>query len=705
MVGGNPRAQRAIDDVLELAQSTDNTHTESQHNTTQRNHNHSYSRSYRDSNSYAATARSDSATEQETRAGAQPAAQRKMASKAQQMGEARDRDAMGVLMRAVQAGQHSTSDSEAIKNFCYNETIKASTKQARISMYNEAMRRSLFIEGLPVGTSNEQVKRLMQSKLYASPAASQAPDHANGLCSVFVNQPPEYAEFMYAIVTLNDAKHAQGILGVMDNELVTGTKTKLMVEGVGVLVQLKARAGEAPTSQALARAYGLFIERYKADLRRGVAPKLPKPAARSMAVKTASPAKPASDTAAPLAAAVAPTPAHAPSLPPTTPPPLAKAFSKTRPKQMAVFHDAENCYLGKAGPGVSDGDLAYNYYSAVRALVAAEGGDGSGTWQLFLHHQEHLHSHPSKLTMQELSSLGIDNIDPGPKSGAVDIKMKDNISAFCEANRSMADNFIVVILSGDKDFSADLRNLQRAGYSTVVAHPPDVAKAFISLAKESGPVVEWQPIRQSAGGLEYDDVANSSKKYRPPNNSRLTGYCATPSAVTDKGWVKSWVETGDKTTPGTARDWDELAAMRKGTGSVCSDDGSRHHGHVERSNDDDCGSVAGSECSLSSVSQISSVTSPSASSPTVSQWLKAKKLTFATQALQDFGYRDDDFTLMDFAADVNDHDTLADILKVVDAIPGASKPHVNKMRRELKKLATSGVSELPGEVNLAAASG
>ena len=114
-----------------------------------------------------------------------------LASKAQQMGEARDRDAMGVLMRAVQAGLLSTSDSEAIENFCCNETIKASTKQARISMYNEAMRRSLFIEGLPVGTTHEQVKRLMQSKLYASPAASQAPDHANGLCSVFVNQPPE----------------------------------------------------------------------------------------------------------------------------------------------------------------------------------------------------------------------------------------------------------------------------------------------------------------------------------------------------------------------------------------------------------------------------------------------------------------------------------------------------------------------------------
>ena len=47
------------------------------------------------------------------------------------------------------------------------------------------------------------------------------------------------AEFMYASVTLNDAKHAQAILGVMDNELVTGTKTKLMVEGVGVLVLLK----------------------------------------------------------------------------------------------------------------------------------------------------------------------------------------------------------------------------------------------------------------------------------------------------------------------------------------------------------------------------------------------------------------------------------------------------------------------------------
>lgn len=611
-------------------------------------------------------------------------------SKAQQMGEARDGAAMGVLMRGVQSGRYNPSDSEAIKNFCCNEAIKASTKQARISLYNEAMRRSLFIQGLPVGTTNEQVKRLMQSKLYASSAASNAPDHVNGLCSVFVNKPADYAEYMYAVVTLNDAKHAQGILGVMDNERGTGTKTKFIVEGIGVSVQLTARVGEAPTSQALARAYELFIEQHKAVLRRGVAPTLPKPPARSTALKAASPINPADDVPVSPVAAVAPTPTAAPPAAPTATPPLAKAFSKTTPKQMAVFHDAENCYLGKAADGVKDGELAYNYYTAVRDLVVAEGGDGKGIWQLFLHHQEHLYSHPSKLTLQELSSLGVDCIDPGPKSGAVDIKMKDNINAFCEANKSMADNFIVVILSGDKDFSADLRNLQRAGYSTLVAHPPDVAQAFISLAKESGPVVEWQPIRQAAGGLEYEDAAISSKKYIPPNSSRLTGYCGTPSAVT--GWnVKShsseWVETGDTQPPGTGRNWDDLAAIRKGTGTICADD--------------ECGS----ECSLSSASQISSVTSPSESSPSISQWLQTKKLTFATQALQDFGYKDDEFTLMDFAADVNNRDILAGILKVVGAIPGASIPRVSKMKRELTKLAASGGGDVPGEVNLAAASG
>ena len=613
-----------------------------------------------------------------------------MSSKAQQMGEARDASAMGVLMRAVHAGHHTPAAAEAITNFCHNEAIKAGTKQARINMYNAAMRRSLFVEGLPVGTSIEQVKRLMQSKLFASPMGSHALDNASALCSVFLNKPPDYAEYMYAVVTMNDTKHAQGILRVMDEESSTGTKTTFTVEGIGVSVQLWAKVGEAPTSQALARSYGNFIERFQADLRRGVVPALPP---RSLKGPT-TPAKPALNKAPVLAPApvAVPSPASAPVPTPSTLPPLVKAFSRTQPKKMAVFHDAENCYLGKARSGVTDGELAYNYYSAVRDLVIAEGGDGSGSWQLFLHHQEHLDSHPSKLTLQELSSLGVDNIDPGPKPGAVDIKMKDNIASFCEANKAGADNFIVVILSGDKDFAADLRNLKRAGFRTVVAHPPDVAQAFVSLAKESGTVLEWQPIRQAAGGLEFGDAA-LSKKYRPPSRARV-GYSGTPSAVNPRGWnVESWLDTGVKAPAAAGRDWDELATVRKGR--VCSTD------------NDDCASessISGSECSLSSASLISSVSSPCTAPPSVSQWLKTNQFTFAHQALQDFGYSDDAFTLMDLVEDVKDPDTLAEILQVVDGIPDTCKPLLNKMKRALKQLASSGAGGVAGGASLAAAS-
>jgi len=663
------------------------------------------------------------------------------------MGEARDRDAMGVLMRAVHAGHHGVADAEAIKSFCYNDTIKERVKPARIGMYNEAASRSLFVEGLPIGISHEAVKRLMHSKLLAAPAATQVAVPLNELCSVFVNIPPGHAEFMYAIVTMNDSTHAQRILKVMDEEAVAGTKTKVMVEGIGVFVQLKARRGEAPTSQALARAYLSFIERYKTDLRRGIAPKPPARQVHKPAAVATTPVPPAAAPPTTAATTAVSVPSTATSLygtdpggkaafssahsgtqaavaaarmqeatmsPAPVPAKLVKAFSKAKPKKMAVFHDAENCYLGKARAGVSDGELAYNYFKAVRDLVISEGGDGSGTWQLFLHHQEHLGSHPSKRTLMELSScFGVLNVDPGPKSGAVDIKMKDTITTFCEANKANAESFIVVILSGDKDFSADLRNLQRSGYKTIVAHPQRVAQAFVSLAKESGPVVEWQPIRKAAGGLEFDDT--SSKNYRPLVNSRLANYCATPSSANNAGWGVQPEGTSlhlNRKYDVSSRQWNDLAALRKGSdadtskphpGSSCIGDETLYSGPLDHDDDDNASvvSIATSEGSVSSASQISSVASPSSPPMSIKQWLKMNQLSFATDALQDYGYTDE-FTLLDFEADVKDQGIEA-IMKAIEEIPGVKRPSVSKMKRALTALESRGRAETASQVALAAA--
>ena len=46
--------------------------------------------------------------------------------------------------------------------------------------------------------------------------------------------------------------------------------------------------------------------------------------------------------------------------------------------------------------------------------------------------------------------------------------------------------------------------------------------------------------------------------------------------------------------------------------------------------------------------------------------------------------------MLDFTEDVKDEETLRDIIGVIDGIKGAKKPQVNKIKRELNKLAAAG---------------
>ena len=77
------------------------------------------------------------------------------------------------------------------------------------------------------------------------------------------------------------------------------------------------------------------------------------------------------------------------------------------------------------------------------------------------------------------------------------------------------------------------------------------------------------------------------------------------------------------------------------------------------------------------------------SSPSVSVWLTKNKLNFAAAALEEFGY-DENMTLLDFTEDVKDEETLREIIGVIEGIEGARKPQVNKIKRELSKLAAGG---------------
>jgi len=202
-------------------------------------------------------------------------------------------------------------------------------------------------------------------------------------------------------------------------------------------------------------------------------------------------------------------------------------------KEAIIFHDAENCYIGKAASSVTPGELAINIYESVVGRIKEAGGsDKSISWQFYLHHAAPISSHPCLATLRELTSLGVDHVDPGSKRGAVDMKMKAKMAEFVKEHSATPDRFIVVILSGDGDFLHEIRAVKDAGFQTVVAHPANVSEAFKHVAaRDGGDVIEWDALRHFAGGLAFgEDVARggSAGKF-----SRVTDYSGvTPTSAT-----------------------------------------------------------------------------------------------------------------------------------------------------------------------------
>ena len=436
-----------------------------------------------------------------------------MSSSTREQALRRDREALGQLCRAAQAGKYDSEPGmrDAIRNF--TGLLRAELEPQRIAMYNELMQRSVFIEGLPADGPECQkaVKEVVAEKLMLDMFKVW------DVCSVFVKMPEAMRDrgLAYAIITFNSDAHCRTFAAALYQDC----RVRLRLDGVGVDVQLNCKEGSAPTSQSLTRSYLNFIEKNKNPIKRG---EVPPPAPRRVAPRSlvlpraggglsckAEPATPASPecAAAPKApnvhelfraAAEAESAAAAAAAEP--------AQAGANVKKLTVFHDAENCYIGKPRGPVDDGTLAYNIVSAVKGLAKAEGWEGNAEdmdWQLFLHHAEQLGAHPTKLTLTELSTLGVDHIDPGSKQGSVDMKMKDKMRQFIESHCWGNEEHLVAVLSGDKDFLSEIRLLQDRGFRTIVCHPAQVASAFLRQAEESGPVVLWDKIRREAGGAEH----------------------------------------------------------------------------------------------------------------------------------------------------------------------------------------------------------
>jgi ubiquitin len=168
-----------------------------------------------------------------------------------------------------------------------------------------------------------------------------------------------------------------------------------------------------------------------------------------------------------------------------------------------IFHDAENCPIRHPTDHLSDDDFAYQLHRRVKNMTMHSGGDARPEWRCFLHHRRNNPFHPTTKTLNALNYCsGFRLIDPSPKHGAVDVKMKEDLDYFCRRHECEAQRHLVVIMTGDKDFSKEIAEVRRCGFKTVLVHPPDVNEAFKRAASETGCVHEWEALRLAAGGMK-----------------------------------------------------------------------------------------------------------------------------------------------------------------------------------------------------------
>ncbi len=184
--------------------------------------------------------------------------------------------------------------------------------------------------------------------------------------------------------------------------------------------------------------------------------------------------------------------------------------------QTIIFHDAENCPIGRQHSALPCGDYAYQLHRRLMNLLKQSGGGEQAVWNLFLHPTKANPYHPSPQTLEELTTvLGVDLIDPGSKQDAVDMKMKAKISQFVAMHSHEPERFLLCFLTGDKDFMTEIRAAQTAGFRTVVLHPGQASRAFIRQAEECGGVVyDWTSVRVAANGPDNKKLGSFRGKVR-----------------------------------------------------------------------------------------------------------------------------------------------------------------------------------------------
>ena len=77
--------------------------------------------------------------------------------------------------------------------------------------------------------------------------------------------------------------------------------------------------------------------------------------------------------------------------------------------------------------------------------------------------------HPSDATLEHLSNLGVKYVQCPQKKGSVDEKLQEYIQEFLADNGGRSDELVVVI-SGDRDFAPQLRQIRAAKVKVMLLH-------------------------------------------------------------------------------------------------------------------------------------------------------------------------------------------------------------------------------------------
>ena len=183
-------------------------------------------------------------------------------------------------------------------------------------------------------------------------------------------------------------------------------------------------------------------------------------------------------------------------------------------RRLVLFWDSENC-------AVPARITAADALTALSRLISSATGSRSRP-EVRLYHSKYLPG-PVRVSAR---TWGAQLIDAGRKEGAVDIALKGGINDLLldvvMAQQRADERPIVGIISGDRDFSDDLRRLRKAGLQTICVYNSTAHPDYASLADFSFP---WNATSNISSNHWASSPIDAMKRSLPPATSERRAPC------------------------------------------------------------------------------------------------------------------------------------------------------------------------------------